>query len=389
MPHGKPVSTHPQASPPTISWVAGEQTLTAAWRSENGWAPPKRTILADDTMSADTAYHLASEGVGLIWTGDFQNARQLLHALARRTAKRRPKYLELPYPERFHQVRLARAQRARTLGMLCLPFEPHHQLKHRRAPDVQAACLAAHGDSKTGYVMPLTELLGLISAYEWRKNGIDVPALGARIHPHYGVFAPTRSEYLELIAQAPLPEGCDGYGQAFDIGTGTGVIAALLLKRGLAHVTATDTQPRALECAKENIERLGLSEGVTFLQADLFPPGRADLVVCNPPWLPARPASGLEHAIYDQDQHMLNGFLKDLSHHLTPKGEGWLILSDLAEHLGLRTRAQLLALIEAANLRVMDSLDIRPMHAKVKDEDDPLAEARRAEVTSLWRLRAS
>ena len=385
MPHGKPDLN---STTPTISWLAGEQTLTSAWHSENGWAPPKRTMLADDTMSADTAYRLASEGVALIWTGDFQNARQLLHALARRTAKRRPKYLELPYPERFHQVRLARAQRARTLGMLCLPFEPHHLLNHRRAPDVKAACLAAHSDSTTGYVTPLTELLGLISAYEWRKNGIDIPALGARIHPHYGVFAPTRSEYLELIAQAPLPQGPGMLGHAFDIGTGTGVIAALLLKRGLTHVTATDTQTRALDCAQENIERFGLSSGVKFVQADLFPDGQADLIVCNPPWLPGRPASGLEHAIYDQDQHMLNGFLKGLRAHLTPQGEGWLILSDLAEHLGLRTREDLLDTIETAGLRVMERLDIRPMHAKTKDEDDPLADARRAEVTSLWRLRA-
>ena len=385
MPHGNPDLN---STIPTISWLVGEQTLTSAWRSENGWAPPKRTMLADDTMSADTAYRLASEGVALIWTGDFQNARQLLHALARRTAKRRPKYLELPYPERFHQVRLARAQRARTLGMLCLPFEPHHLLKHRRAPDVKGACLAAHGDSKTSYIMPLTELLGLISAFEWRKNGIDIPALGARIHPHYGVFAPTRSEYLELIAQAPLPQGPGMLGHAFDIGTGTGVIAALLLKRGLTHVTATDTQSRALYCAQENIERFGLSSGVKFVQADLFPDGQADLIVCNPPWLPGRPASGLEHAIYDQDQHMLNGFLEGLRAHLTPQGEGWLILSDLAEHLGLRTREDLLDRIETAGLRIMERLDIRPMHAKTKDEEDPLADARRAEVTSLWRLRA-
>ncbi|CAN1570380.1 AdoMet_MTases domain containing protein [Burkholderiaceae bacterium] len=385
MPHGNPDLN---STIPTISWLVGEQTLTSAWRSENGWAPPKRTMLADDTMSADTAYRLASEGVALIWTGDFQNARQLLHALARRTAKRRPKYLELPYPERFHQVRLARAQRARTLGMLCLPFEPHHLLKHRRAPDVKGACLAAHGDSKTSYIMPLTELLGLISAFEWRKNGIDIPALGARIHPHYGVFAPTRSEYLELIAQAPLPQGPGMLGHAFDIGTGTGVIAALLLKRGLTHVTATDTQSRALDCAQENIERFGLSSGVKFVQADLFPDGQADLIVCNPPWLPGRPASGLEHAIYDQDQHMLNGFLEGLRAHLTPQGEGWLILSDLAEHLGLRTREDLLDKIETAGLRIMERLDIRPMHTKTKDEEDPLADARRAEVTSLWRLRA-
>lgn len=386
MPHGQPATS---SSPPMISWVAGEQTLTSSWRSENGWAPPKRTVLADDTLSADSAYRLASEGVGLIWTGDFQNAKQLLHALARRTAKRRTKYLDLPYPERFHQVRLARAQRARTLGMLCLPVEPHHVLKHRRAPDVKAACLAAHGDTNNSYVLPLTELLGLISAYEWRKNGIEIPALGTRIHAHYGVFAPTRSEYLELIAQAPLPQGPGMLGHAFDIGTGTGVIAALLLQRGLTHVTATDTQVRALDCARENIERLGLSSGVTFKQTDLFPEGQADLIVCNPPWLPGRPASRLEHAIYDQDQHMLNGFLEGLRAHLTPQGEGWLILSDLAEHLGLRTREELLDKINAAGLRVMERLDIRPTHAKSKDEDDPLSDARRLETTSLWRLRAA
>jgi prophage antirepressor-like protein len=85
---------------------------------------------------------------------------------------------------------------------------------------------------------------------------------------------------------------------------------------------------------------------------------------------------------------MLNGFLKGLRTHLTPQGEGWLILSDLAEHLGLRTREDLLDMIETAGLRVMERLEIRPMHAKTKDEDDPLADARRAEVTSLWRLRA-
>jgi prophage antirepressor-like protein len=85
---------------------------------------------------------------------------------------------------------------------------------------------------------------------------------------------------------------------------------------------------------------------------------------------------------------MLKGFLKGLRAHLTPQGEGWLILSDLAEHLGLRTREDLLALIETAGLRVMERLDIRPLHAKTKDEEDPLADARRLEVTSLWRLRA-
>ncbi len=380
-----PLGATPQPSSSVmVSWLVDDQPHMLPWRSENGWAPPKRCVAADDTMTADIAYRLASEGVGLIWTGDFQNARQLLQALARRVAKRRTKFADMPYPERFHQVRLARAQRARTLGMLCLPFGAHHTLPHRRAPDVQQACQQAHGDSSAGYVMPMTELLGLISAYEWRKTGIAIQGLDAPIHAHYGVFAPTRAEYLELIRQTALPHV--PVKTAFDLGTGTGVLAALLVKKGVAHVIATDTSARALACARQNIESLGLTKQITLQQVDLYPTGRADLVVCNPPWLPGRPASPLEHAIYDQDQHMLSGFLNGLAEHLNPKGQGWLILSDLAEHLHLRSREQLLAHIEEAGLVVMAKHDIRPHHSKAKDEQDPLAEARQAETTSLWCL---
>ena len=83
---------------------------------------------------------------------------------------------------------------------------------------------------------------------------------------------------------------------------------------------------------------------------------------------------------------MLRGFLGALPAHLEPAGEGWLILSDLAEHLGLRTRAELLAAIDAAGLQVVDRSDVQPKHPRVSDTSDPLHAARAAEVTSLWRL---
>ncbi len=144
-----------------------------------------------------------------------------------------------------------------------------------------------------------------------------------------------------------------------------------------------------MACARENIEGLQLGKQVELLQTDLFPPGRAPLVVCNPPWVPARPASAIEHAVYDPDSRMLRGFLDGLAAHLEPNGEGWLILSDLAEHLGLRSRDQLLGWIEGAGLKVVGRLDIRPRHPKASDDSDPLHAARAAEVTSLWRLAAN
>ena len=377
---------------PVISWREAGATRSARWRSERGAPPPTRVIIADDRMTADTAYRRACEGTALLWRGDFQNARQLLRALARRIdAGPRSARTALPTAspaisptDVFNRYRQARSQRARTLGMLLIPLADDHSVPLRRAPDVRQACIEAYGPGQERSVTSLRELLGLIGAHEWRKGGIDIPAIGGRIHPHYGVFAPVRSEYVGLVATVPLP--APDLRLAFDIGTGTGVLAAVLARRDVAHILATEQDTRALVCAQENIARLGLARQVEVVQADLFPEGRAKLIVCNPPWIPARPSSLLEHAVYDPDCRMLRGFIGGLAAHLEPDGEGWLVLSDIAEHLGLRSRAELLAAFEAAGLKVAGRMDVRPHHPKVADATDPLHAARIAELTSLWRL---
>ncbi len=347
-------------------------------------------------MTADDAYGLACQGTALLWRGDFQNARQMLAALASRADRRRrksgrPAAAPPAAPSlaaEFNLLRQARSQRARTLGMLLIELGADHGIALRRAPDLRQACTHAYGPGTEAAVVSLRELLGVIGAHEWRRKGIEVPAAGGRIHPHYGVFAPIRAEYVGLVASAPLPAGAAPSGTAFDIGTGTGVLAAVLARRGVGHVVATDQDPRALACARENLERLGLAQRVEVVQADLYPQGRAALVVCNPPWIPARPSSPIEHGVYDPDSRMLRGFLDGLCAHLLPGGEGWLILSDLAEHLGLRPRSELLSAFATAGLRVVDRIDIRPTHPRASDPTDPLHAARAAEVTSLWRLAA-
>lgn len=370
------LSTHPQ-----ITWNEAGADRTARWQSESGHAAPKRVIIADDKLTADTAFRLASEGTALLWRGDYQNARQLLQALARRIERKPRKAATTPI-DAFNFHRQAQSQRARTLGMVLLEIDADYGIGLRRAPDIKLACNEAYGASTGPFVVSLREVLGLIGAHEWRKNGVEIAALGARIHPYYGVFSPVRGEYLNLIAEAPLPSKK----LAFDIGTGTGVIAALLAQRGVEKVIATDQDARALACAKENLSRLDLRDRVQVLEADLFPAGKAPLIVCNPPWIPARPSSAIEYAIYDPDSRMLRGFLNGLAAHLEAKGEGWLILSDLAEHLGLRTREELLQMIETAGLKVIDCIDTKPVHPRAADATDPLHHARSAETTSLWRL---
>lgn len=377
---------------PIIRWHEAGEEQSARWQSEKGLPPPERVQVADDRMPADTAYRLTCEGTALLWRGDFQNAKLLLQAIARRIDNKKPARRKKPENltpvELFHRHRLAQSQRARILEKLLIPFNADLSIPLRRAPDVQNACADAYGSRTEAFIAPLRELLGLIGAHEWRKKGIDIPALGITIHPHYGVFAPIRNEYIQLVAQAAPPKILSAQSIAFDIGTGTGVLAVALAQRGVQRIVATDHDPRALECARDNLARLNLTDAIELVEADLFPPGQAALIVCNPPWIPARPSAPLEHAIFDPENRMLRGFLQGLRDHLLPGGEGWLILSDIAEHLGLRSREELLQMIDAAGLQVLSKSDVKPRHPKVTDTSDPLHAARAAELTSLWRLAA-
>ncbi|MBA0051528.1 class I SAM-dependent methyltransferase [Streptomyces sp. AJS327] len=389
---------------PVVRWIEDGEERTAAWRSESGARPPRRIVVADDRTRADEAYKLACEGTALLWRGDFHGARQLLSALGRRVDRKPAKRGASPR-ESFHRYRQARSRRARVLGMLLVPLETGptgYTVPLRRAPAVDAACAAAFGSApgpgpggepapesapEPGLsLLALRELLGATGAYEWQRTGVPVAALdGERVHPRYGVFSPVRGEYVDLVARVPLPPG--GTARAVDVGTGSGVLAVVLARRGVAEVVATDQDARALECARENARRLGVADAVRVVEADLFPDTRpSPLVVCNPPWVPATPTAPLEHAVYDPGSRMLRGFLSGLAARVTPDGEGWLVLSDLAERLELRSRAELLEWIGQAGLRVLGREDTRPRHPRAARAEDVLAVARTAEVTSLWRL---
>ena len=387
----------PAAPAPRIFWTEGGDARSALWRSESGFAAPARVTVVDDTLTADAALRLVTAGTGLLWRGDYHNARQLLQAVGRRLdgggRGRRATTTNTDLTQAFRRHRTEAARRAELLGLLLVPLDADFGVPLRRAPDLRAACAETWGQNSgtasadEASVTSLRELIGIVGAHEWRRKGVHIAALDDRIHAHYGVFSPVRGEYLDLVAKAPLP-GPPSASVAFDIGTGTGVIAAILARRGIGHVVGTDMSPRALACARDNVSRLGLDDRVEVVEADLFPAGRADLVVCNPPWIPASAVTATDHAVYDPDSRMLHGFLDGLAEHLLPGGEGWLIISDIAERLGLRSRSVLLDLIEAAGLTVVTRLDTRPTHQRAADPGDPLHAARSAEITSLWRLAA-
>ena len=375
----------------TVTWQEKNKPNSAVWQSEANAAPPKSIVVADDTMKADEAYRLACEGTGFLYRGDFQNAKQLLQAVTKRV-DRKPVKPATTMLEAFHQHRARQIQRANITNKILIELN-HGACDLKRAPDVKDAVVGAMitnvkiDKMPPKLVLSLRELLGMVGAHEWRKKGVSIDALPVNIHAHYGVYSPIRGEYLELINTTSL-----GHAKtAFDIGTGTGVIAAILVTRGIKAVIATDNSIRALNCAAENIEKLNIKQYITLEQADLFPSGhkKADLIVCNPPWLPAKANAPIEYAIYDPNSTMLKGFLAGVKSYLNDDGEAWLILSDLAEHLGLRTNEEVQKWIADAGLSVVEKLDIAPKHAKSTDQSDPLYMARAKEITSLYRLKAN
>lgn len=373
------------STPATISWTHQDREHTARWSSANSEPPPQRVVAVDDTIGADEAYRLATAGTSMLFTGDYHNARQLLGAIARRIpagTKPKRKAADATTAERFYKYRQARTHRARMLSKLLVPVAEGPTVTLRRAPDVSEAWTNAFGPVSGPTAVSLQELLGAIGAQQWRSAGLYVGALDAQIHPHYGTFAPVRGEYLDLVAGAELPSAL----RAFDIGTGTGVLAAILAKRGIGEVVGTDSQARAVACATQTFESLGLAGIARAVECDMFPEGLAGLIVCNPPWLPGTPQTLLDYAVYDPKSAMLRAFLSGLPRHLEVGGQGWLVISDLAERLGLRSREELLDWIERAGLVVLGREDTRPVHGKAFDAADPFHAERSSEITSLWRL---
>jgi release factor glutamine methyltransferase len=96
---------------------------------------------------------------------------------------------------------------------------------------------------------------------------------------------PETEQLAGMIAECRLPNAdC----RILDVGTGSGVIAlGLAAKFPEAKITASDVSDDALELARKNAERLGLSGRVEFLKSDLlrYVTHVYDLIVANLPYI--------------------------------------------------------------------------------------------------------
>ncbi len=141
-----------------------------------------------------------------------------------------------------------------------------------------------------------------------------------------------RADTEILLERALALCKAEGFASALDLCTGSGALAvALAVHGGLKTVAAADISPQALFWARKNAARS--RSAIEFYEGDLFAPvpGRFDLIVSNPPYIPTGDLAGLDREVREHEPRLaLDGGADGLAFyrriaaeaggHLTPGG---------------------------------------------------------------------
>lgn len=183
------------------------------------------------------------------------------------------------------------------------------------------------------FYVSFPEVQGMNSSWQWYEKGIEVKTLNLTLHPYYGTYFPTRFDHLKLFDKW-LKKYEGSKENAIEIGVGSGVLSFQLIQNGFENIYASDTNKNAIIGVSQESKRLGFEEKITLNHGDLFEncDVKADLIVFNPPWLPAKHKleEGIDKAMY-YEADLFPRFFEQAKEHLAPDGKVVLIFSNLAE----------------------------------------------------------
>ena len=140
----------------------------------------------------------------------------------------------------------------------------------------------------------------------------EAPFMGWPLVAGAGALIPRQeTELLAGICIQALEDMLDDKDKldVIELGTGSGNIAvAIALDIEQARVWASDVSEEAVEIARLNVERFDIGDRVRLFSGDLFKPldgegleNAADLVVCNPPYIPTSSLEKLASEIIDHE----------------------------------------------------------------------------------------
>lgn len=240
------------------------------------------------------------------------------------------KYLKKTFPnETFKEQRAYRSEFQKRSNQILVEVNDH-KLVVKKSPEI--GWLKKLYPELNDFILPFTQIQGLNSAWQWYKKGISIPGLRNKIHPYYGTYFPTRFEHLVLFDNW-LKKYKGAKKSAIDVGVGSGVLSLLMVKHGFQKVFGTDTNSNAIIGLSEFMGETKLSRKIELDYGHLFGKWEKprELIVFNPPWLPASYDLGRnDRAIY-YDENLFPEFFHEAKKRLLPNGKLVLIFSNLAQ----------------------------------------------------------
>ncbi len=226
--------------------------------------------------------------------------------------------------------------------------------------------------ARRGQHEPLAYILG---EKEFMRNSFKVTS--ATLVPR-----PETELLVESLIKAAQGLKADGDVKILDIGTGSGaIIVSLLDYLPNAKGVGVDISVDALIVAEENSRRIGVRERAGFMQSDLFSripaDKKFDIIVSNPPYIPAADIAGLAKDVQKEPRGALDGGADGLDFYRRIISEAMDHMTDegiLAFEVGINQAQVVAELCRKAGFKATairkDYADIERMVFAVKEEGD-------------------
>ena len=280
------------------------------------------------SMNPESAVHELAEGHYVLVMDYYSSGQKVLLALKQYVWDN-----QLDYS--FVQQRECRNLFHKLSNRLLL-FVANQKLAVKKAPEI--GWFKVLYPELEEFVLPFPKVQGLNSSWQSYSKGVFIPVLGSKIFPYYGTYFPTRFEHLELFA-GWLKQNNKQKKIAIDVGVGCGVLSFQLLHSGFEKVYGTDTNPNVIIGLNDDFNKKTHYPNIELIYGDLFSEidVQADLIVFNPPWLPATQSiEALDTAIY-YEETLFPQFFEEAEKYLMTEGRLVFLFSNLGEVTGQRT----------------------------------------------------